>query len=94
VEHNQAAKPRPDPLARIGRIRELVIGEVARDFRADRQAQAFGLLAQALLIEVQNRSSTEYARGWLTVMHKFLDGDFDGATHAMGSLASLEPQIN
>jgi hypothetical protein len=94
LEHNQATEPRPDPLASIGRIRELIIAEIALDFRRDRQAQAFGLLAQALLMEVQHRSSTEYARGWLTVMHKFFDGDLDGATHAMGTLANLEPQIN
>ena len=94
MENNRTTDPRDSPLARIGHIREVVIAEVVRGFRADRQAQAFGLLAQALLMEVQHRSSTEYARGWLTVMHKLFDGDLDGATHAMGALANLEPQIN
>ena len=81
-------------MARIGRIRELIIAEIALDFRRDRQAQAFGLLAQALLMEVRHRSSTEYARGWLTVTHKIFDGDLDGATNAMAALAMLEPTLN
>jgi hypothetical protein len=59
--NNQTTEPRDSSLARIGRIRELVIAEVARDFRRDRQVQAFGLLTQALLMEVRHRSRTEYA---------------------------------
>ncbi len=94
MEQNQATEPRRDPLASIGRIHELVMAEIARDFRRDRQAQAIGLLAQALLMEVRHRSNTEYARGWLTVIHKIFDGDLDGAAHAMADLAKFEPKIN
>jgi hypothetical protein len=94
LENNRTTDPRDSPLARIGLIRELVISEVAHDFRHDRQAQAFGLLAQAILMEVRHRSSTECARGWLTVMHKIFDGDLDGAANAMVALVKLEPKIN
>ena len=81
-------------LKQINRMRESIVEEIARGFSRERQAEAFGLLAQALLMEARRRSSTEYARGWLTVMHKILDGDLDGAAHATAAQAKLQPKIN
>lgn len=78
-------------LQQINRMRESIVEEIARGFGPLHQAEAFGLLAQALLMEARHRSSMEYARGWLTVMQKVFDGDFDGAAHATAALAKLKP---
>jgi hypothetical protein len=78
-------------LKQISRMRESIVEEIVRGFSTRHQAEAFGLLAQALLMEALHRSSTEYARGWLTVMHKIIDGDLDGAAHGTAELAKLQP---
>ena len=79
-------------LQQINRMRESIVEEIARGFSPQRQAEAFGLLAQALLMEARHCSSTEYARGWLTVIQKVFDGDLDGAARATAALAKLQPK--
>ena len=50
-------------LKQINRMRESIVEEIVRGFSPRHQAEAFGLLAQALLMEARHRSSTEYAAG-------------------------------
>ena len=92
---NPEAHPiRDAPLHRIDAMRERIVAEIARDFRRDRQAEALGLVAQALLMEVRHRSSTDYALGWLDVMNALFEGTLDEAAHAMERVAELEPKLH
>jgi hypothetical protein len=94
AENSPLAEAMMAGLQQINRMRESIVEEIARGFSPQRQAEAFGLLAQALLMEARHRSGTEYARGWLTVMHKIIDGDLDGAAHATAELQKLQPKRN
>src|SRR5271166_4661516 len=90
---NPEAHPvRDAPLHRINAMRERIVAEIARDFGRDRQAEALGLVAQALLMEVRHRSSTDYALGWLDVMNALFQGTLDEAAQAMVRVAELEPK--
>ena len=92
---NPEAHPvRDAPLHRIDAMRELIVAEIARDFDRDRQAEALGLVAQALLMEVRHRSSTEYASGWLDVMRAFFHGTLDDAARATMRLTDLRPTLH
>lgn len=85
---------RENPLRHIDRMREQIVAEIARDFRRDRQALAFGLLAQALFMEIRHRSSTDYALGWLDVMDALFQGTLDDAAQAAMRLQELEPRLH
>jgi hypothetical protein len=92
---NPEAHPvRDAPLRRIDAMRQRIVAEIARDFRKERQAEALGLVAQALLMEVRHRSSTDYALGWLEVMHALFQGTLDEAAQTMVRVAELEPKLH
>jgi hypothetical protein len=67
--------------------------EIARNFPRDRQALAFALLAQDLLINAEQRSSLDYARGWLAVIEAHLQGDIEAAARAMMRVCEIEPKL-
>jgi len=84
---------RPDLMGRIARIQRNVDLEIAYDFRLDRHALAFGLLAQEMLIEAKRHSSTEYALRWLAVIEARLRCDSKAADRAMAHLRKVEPKV-
>ncbi len=92
---NPGAQPaRDDPMRRIDSMRERIVAAVARNFAREQQAEALGLLAQALLMEVRHRSSTEYASGCLDVMHAIFEVRLDAAARATVHLADLGPALH
>ena len=82
MSRKQRTPDRNNPLRQIDRARRQIIDEISRDFDPGQQAEALGLVVQALLMEVRNRSSTEYACAWLDVMHAFFAATLDDAAQA------------
>ena len=92
---NPGVQPvRDDPMRRIDSMRERIVAEVARDFAREQQAEVLALVAQALLMEVRHRSSTECASGWLDVMHAIFEARLDAAARATVHLADLRPALH
>ena len=82
MSRKQQTPDRNNPLRQIDHARRQIIDEISRDFDRGQQAEALGLVVQALLMQVRNRSSTEYACAWLDVMHAFFAATLDDAAQA------------